>query len=219
MLPERHSRRTCEAPLRAPTEAGGSGGSSGGSPCATQQRPCPLPLPRDRGGGRIGVVDQQTRAVTSIATPSPRVVTVDSKGNVYVVQSGGNVIERIDPGGLVTNLPGSVAAPKRIGVDAEDNLIIADTGSDRVRRYVFGGGIVLIAGGLSRPHGVFEDQMRRMYIADSGNNRVVRIEAEAIASPRRHSRDACPETVTVDTGLRGGRPLTSVQISRNYGSP
>jgi serine/threonine-protein kinase len=133
---------------------------------ATQQGP----------GGRALPRAPRHFLVVKEATPSPRVVTVDSKGNVYVVQSGGNGITRIAPRGLVTNLPGAVAAPKRIAVDAEDNLLIADTETDRVRRYVFGSGIVLVADGLSRPHGVFEDQMRRMYIADSGNNRVVRIE-------------------------------------------
>jgi DNA-binding beta-propeller fold protein YncE len=145
----------------------------------------------NQGGGRIEVIDLRTRAVSSIATPSPRVVTVDSRNNLYVVQTGGEVIKRIDPLGTVISLPGTVDAPKRVAVDAEDNLLIADTEVDRVSRYVAGRGIVLVAGGapgagvlggaperagLNRPHGVFEDQMRRMYIADSGNNRVLRIE-------------------------------------------
>lgn len=128
------------------------------------------------GGGRIEIIDLTSLAVTGVATPSPRVVTVDSQGNLYVVQNGGNVIKRIDLAGAVTNLPGAVDAPKRISVDADDNILIADTESDRLRKYVPGMGIVLLAEGLNRPHGVFEDASRRLLIADSGNNRVVRLE-------------------------------------------
>ena len=145
----------------------------------------------NNGAGRIEVIDLATRAVTAITTPSPRVVTVDSKNNLYVVQSGGAVIRKIDPAGTVTNLPGAVDAPKRLTVDADDHLVIADTEIDRIRKYIPGMGFVNVAGGaagagvlggppdragLNRPHGVFEDDQRRLLIADSGNNRVLRIE-------------------------------------------
>jgi DNA-binding beta-propeller fold protein YncE len=141
--------------------------------------------------GRIEVIDLASGSVTAINTPGPRVVTVDSKNNLYVVQNGGTVIKKIDPTGAVTNLPAAVNQPKRLTVDAEDHIVIADTEIDRIRKYVPGMGIVAVAGGapgagvlggapdragLDRPHGVFEDQKRWLYIADSGNNRVLRIE-------------------------------------------
>jgi hypothetical protein len=144
------------------------------------------------GGGRIEIIDLTSLAVTSVATPSPRVVTVDSRDNLYVVQGGGMAIKRLDLMGRTTNLPGAVDAPKRLAVDADDNVLIADTESDRVRKLVVATGtIVPVAGGaagagtlggppeqagLNRPHGVFEDEKRRLIIADSGNNRVLRIE-------------------------------------------
>jgi DNA-binding beta-propeller fold protein YncE len=146
----------------------------------------------DNGAGRIEVIDLGTMAVTSIATPSPRVVALDSQDTLYVVQTGGNAIKKVDEMGRAMNLPGAVNAPKRLAVDGDDNLVIADTESSRIRKLVVKTGtIVAVAGGaagrgtvggppdqvgLNRPHGVFEDQMRRLIIADSENNRVLRIE-------------------------------------------
>jgi DNA-binding beta-propeller fold protein YncE len=142
--------------------------------------------------GVIIIIDLKTMARTSVNTPSPRVIAVDSKKNLYL--GGGSSLRVADPMGKIDDVMGSggLSAPKGLSIDLDDNVVIADTESSTIRRYVLATrSMVKIAGGgaskaavdgapesaqLSRPHGVFVDGRGRIWISDSFNDRVLRID-------------------------------------------
>jgi DNA-binding beta-propeller fold protein YncE len=130
---------------------------------------------------------------------SPAGVSVDSSGDVYVVDNGNNRVQEWAPGATagVTvaggNGAGSAANqlsfPGGIFVDSSGNLYVADTGyaifppqNNRVQEWTPGATSgVTVAGGngagsaadqLSYPTDVFVDGAGNIYVEDSGNNRV-----------------------------------------------
>jgi DNA-binding beta-propeller fold protein YncE len=130
----------------------------------------------------------------AIGYGAARVIAVDSKGTLYAVKNGGNVLQSVDATGKATDMAGSnaIAAPKHIAVDPEDNVLIADTEKALIRKYVVATKtLVTIAGTgavgtgtldgppekaqVARPHGIFADKLGVIYISDSENNRVLKI--------------------------------------------
>jgi streptogramin lyase len=141
----------------------------------------------------VTIIDLKTMAHTTVNTPSPRVIAVDSKKNLYL--GGGASLRVADPMGKITDVMGSggLSMPKHLFIDLDDDVIIADTESNTIRKYVVATkSVVKIAGAggagkgtldgspdlaqLSRPHGVFVDGKGRIWISDSFNDRVLRID-------------------------------------------
>ena len=122
----------------------------------------------DLGNRRVRKIDLKSGIVTTIAgngekgvpqdgadasagpLADPRAVTADSKGNVYVLERGGNALRVVDKKGKIRTLiaPTSSSAtsaatkvapdlngPKHLCVDRNDNVIIADAENHLVRRY------------------------------------------------------------------------------------
>ena len=95
---------------------------------------------------------------TSAKINSPRGVTVDSKGNLYISDSGNNLIRKVDTNGNISTFAGSIGAtnpgdggpatsaaigfPYQLAVDAADNLYIADNGNHSVRKVDVSTGII-----------------------------------------------------------------------------
>jgi DNA-binding beta-propeller fold protein YncE len=149
------------------------------------------------GNGERGVPSDGSDAAQSPLV-DPRAVTVDSKGNVYVLERGGNALRVVDTQGKIRTLiaPGSITpnlnGPKHLCVDRRDNVIIADAENHLIRRYdPKTGKTVTIAGTgekgthidaadplrtqLNRPHGVAFDSSGTLYISDSYNHRVLKV--------------------------------------------
>jgi len=97
-------------------------------------------------------------------------IAVDRSGNVFVADTGNNVLRRIDTDGIITTVAGNgrsgslgdglpavdaeLAGPTGVAVDGAGNIYIADTGSDRVRRVTPDGTILPFAGtGVPGPLG------------------------------------------------------------------
>ena len=95
---------------------------------------------------------------------SPRGITVDGAGNVYVADTGNNAIRMITPLGAVTTLAGNGSAgsidgtgaaarfkaPAGITVDiAGATLYVADTNNDTIRAVTTGGGVVTTFAGFA----------------------------------------------------------------------
>lgn len=135
----------------------------------------------------------------------PRGMAVDNAGNIYVADSGNQVIRKIGTTGAVTTIAGKVkvagtadgaaadarfSGPSGIGIDAAGNVLIADTSNNTIRKLASTGFVTTIAGtsagggaedgvgpnaGLSHPSQVAIDSTGNAYIVDAGGSVVRKI--------------------------------------------
>jgi sugar lactone lactonase YvrE len=114
------------------------------------------------GDGKKGV-PQDGADAASAPLVDPRAVTVDGKGNVYILERGGNALRVVDPAGKIRTVVGTgqkglsgdggpalkatMNGPKHLCVDHEGNVIIADTENHVIRKYLpKDGRIIRVAG-------------------------------------------------------------------------
>jgi hypothetical protein len=99
---------------------------------------------------------------TSATLNYPSSVAVDAAGNLFIADSGNNVIRQVDPTGAITTVAGTgtsgysgdggpatsaeLAYPEGVAVDGADNLFVADSGNQRIRMVTPGGVITTVAG-------------------------------------------------------------------------
>ena len=139
-------------------------------------------------------------SATSAALNQPSGVAVDAAGNLYIADSGNNVIRKVS-NGVITTVAGNGTAgfsgdngpatsaqlynPDGVAVDSAGNLYIADMNNSRIRK-VSNGVITTVAGTgtagfsgdngpvaraqLDSPDGVAVDAAGNLYIADMDNN-------------------------------------------------
>ncbi|MFQ6077535.1 MAG: carboxypeptidase regulatory-like domain-containing protein, partial [Thermodesulfobacteriota bacterium] len=94
---------------------------------------------------------------------SPTDVAFDSRGNMYIADTGNDRIRRVNTSGIITTVAGSgetgfggdggpateakLFSPTGVAVDASGNLYIVDSGNHRIRRVDSSGIITTYAGG------------------------------------------------------------------------
>ena len=138
--------------------------------------------------GTVGVPKGNDEADGKWTAPSG--VAVDSKGNIYVSDSGNSRIEKYDAQGKFLVKWGVQGAqdsqfskPGVLAVDKQDRLYVADVGNNRVQRFRFEaqgapvydgqwGGDGHEPGQFDRPYGLCLDKDGNSYVADFGNHRV-----------------------------------------------
>jgi hypothetical protein len=97
---------------------------------------------------------------------SPQYIHPDSSGNIYVADTGNNVIKKITPAGTITTVAGNgtqgfsgdggqatsakLNAPQGAVLDSSGNLYIADTGNSKIRKVTSAGIISTIANAGAR---------------------------------------------------------------------
>ena len=156
------------------------------------------------GSGEKGVPQDGADAPAS-PLADPRAVAADSKGNVYILERGGNALRVVDRKGKIRTLIAPAASasatakvepdlngPKHLCVDRKGQVIIADAENSLIRKYDPKSGETSIIAGtgkpgrdivaddplktqLNRPHGVFVHPSGALYISDSYNHRILKL--------------------------------------------
>lgn len=177
-------------------------------------------------GGNEGFADG-TGAAAAFHTPSA--LARDSRGNLYVADTGNHAIRKIAPDGVVTTVAGTGEAgyrdgpaaqarfdgPIGVAVDGAGRLYVADTYNDRIRVIDREGRVTTLAGGdapgfvdgnggearFDTPTGIAVDATGVVWVADLRNDAIRRIDPHGSVS-----------TLPVPPGLPGqaapGRPLS-----------
>jgi sugar lactone lactonase YvrE len=137
----------------------------------------------------------------------PYAVAVDGYENLYVADTGNNMIRKI-AGGLVETLAGNGQAgslngqgtnaqfsvPVALAVDSGGNIYVAEYGNDMIRRISPLGVVTSVAGAAElsgsadgvnsearffEPEGIAVDSASNLYVADTGNHTVRKIARDA----------------------------------------
>jgi sugar lactone lactonase YvrE len=164
------------------------------------------------GGMRVRKVDDCSGRITTVAGTGvtgysgdfgpaiaaqvsfPQGVAVDGTGNLFIADTGNNVIRKVDSSGIITTF---VTDPNfsdlaSMATDKYGNLYSADDGACVIRKITPAGVISVVAGVefncgfngdripaatalLNAPYGIAVGSNGNLYIGDTGNNRIRRV--------------------------------------------
>ena len=147
---------------------------------------------------------------TSATFDLPRGIAVDSAGNVYVSERGGNRIRKITSGGVVTTLAGNgtygyldgtgtnatFSNTRGVAVDSAGNVYVADYNNNRIRKITPEGVVTTLAGQQSTgstngtgtnasfngPNGVAVDSAGNVYVSDLINTLIRKITPSGVVT-------------------------------------
>lgn len=125
----------------------------------------------------------------------PAGIVVDASGNLYITDSGNNLIRKISNSGLVSTIAGgdtlamangtgagaSFFQPLGISLDASGNLYVADAGNNAIRLITPAGVVSTFSTNtdstsfFNNPTGVIVDASNNVYVANYLNNNILKI--------------------------------------------
>ncbi len=189
------------------------------------------------GTGQPGFSNEGGSA-TSAKLEVPKGLTIDFAGNLFIADTGNNVIRRVDATtGFITTVAGRQQAGRHgdggeatasylfgpMGIDFDDdgNLFIADTYNDLVRRVDADSGrigtVTLRSGELARPTAVDITESGMLVVTDTGNDRVISMALDGLLpDPAGPSVPAGIEFDPSIGGELGGATGNSGLVARLY---
>lgn len=145
------------------------------------------------GTGQAGTSADGVTAVAA-ALNSPAGVAVDGDGDIFISDTGNNLIRQVTPNGTIYTIAGNASA----GFSGDGGLALAAV--------------------VSAPAGIFIDGSGALYFADSGNNRVRRLSPQAIPAPVAAPVTALQQVSAVNAASLLGGPIAPGEIVTIYGS-
>ena len=142
----------------------------------------------------------------------PQAVAVDGAGNVYVADTGNNIIRVVTASGVSSTLAGTAGMkgsadgtgtnasfnqPAGIALDSAGNIYVSDYGSSTIRKVTQAGEVTTLAGATGvtgsvnnigtnalffHPMGVAVDSATNVYVADYGNHLIRKIAPPNVVS-------------------------------------
>ncbi|MGA3370446.1 MAG: NHL repeat-containing protein [Terracidiphilus sp.] len=155
--------------------------------------------------GTAGVTGHSDGTGGNASFFSPTGVATDSSGNVYVADSGNNIIRKVTPTGVVTTVAGLAGesgeidgiggaarftAPYSIATNSAGTLFVDEMSRHTLRKITPQGVVTTLAGRAGEtghadgigtnatfyfPHGVAADKAGNIYVADSSNNTIRKV--------------------------------------------
>jgi len=133
------------------------------------------------GNGNAGAADNVIGTLASFY--SPRGMTQDAAGNIYVADQGNNLIRKISSSGAVTTVAGTAGAgfndgnvatarfntPTAVGIDNAGNLYVSDAQNGAIRKITPGGMVSTVATGLSYPRELRVDGTGNIYVVEQNS--------------------------------------------------
>lgn len=117
------------------------------------------------GDGRKGVPKDGVEARTAPLV-DPRAVAIDRRGNLYILERGGNALRVVERSGVIRTVAGTgqrgstgdggdarkamLDGPKHLCIDPKGNVLIADTENHRIRIYKPADGTIANLAGTGR---------------------------------------------------------------------
>ena len=121
---------------------------------------------------------------------NPQSLAVDAAGNVFIADTGNQVIRKMTAAGMVSTVTNGLArfaSPRAVAIDRTGNLVVADNDSQTISKIAAKGGLAVLAGSVSnhgsadgkgatvhfnRPSGLTVDRNNNLYVADNFNNTI-----------------------------------------------
>jgi sugar lactone lactonase YvrE len=154
--------------------------------------------------GAAGISGSTDGPALSARFNAPAGIAVDGAGNVFVADTGNNMIRKLSADGTVSTFAGVMSAgladgvgagarfnqPTALAFDALGNLWVADTGNNAIRRIAPSSLVTtVVSDGLAAPSGIAFDSNGTLYIADRDHH-VIRVAVPAAPAPPQQRRRA-----------------------------
>src|SRR3569833_1801609 len=154
---------------------------------------------------------------------SPSGVTADIAFNIYVADTGNNVIRKITSTGAVATLAGTAGVegrtdgtgsaasfnqPTAVATDNAGNVYVADVGNGAIRKITQTGNVTTLAG-VPSGYTVATDSADNLYMADNGNNTIHKITPAGVVTTLADTVGVAGQADGMNTTTRNTQPKSN----------